>query len=104
MECLPVERLPEGDEWIYELKLDGYRAQGIRTSHGAKILSKNGKGLSKKFPTVASAIDQALMEQTVVDGELVAFDEDGRPSFNVMQNAGPGDHVVFFAFDLLVDR
>jgi bifunctional non-homologous end joining protein LigD len=104
MECLQVERLPEDDDWIYELKLDGYRAQGIRDSRGARVLSKNGKDLSKKFPAVATALDHALMEQTVVDGELVAFDEDGRPSFNVMQNAGPKDHVVFFAFDLLVDR
>lgn len=104
MECLPVERLPEGDDWTYELKLDGYRAQGIRDARGARILSKNGKDLSKKFPAVMAAINDALMEQTAVDGELVAFDEDGRPSFNVMQNAGPDDHVVFFAFDILADR
>lgn len=104
MECLPVERLPEGEDWIYELKLDGYRAQAIRDAKGIHLFSKNGNNLSKKFPAVTAALGTALEEQTTMDGELVAFDEDGRPSFNVMQNAGPETQVAFFAFDLLVDR
>lgn len=64
MECLPVERLPEGDDWIYELKLDGYRAQGVKGSQGARVLSKNGKDLSKKFPAVTAALDDALRLST----------------------------------------
>src|ERR1700691_2532775 len=55
MECLPVERLSEGDEWVFELKLDGYRAEGIHDTHGIRLLSKNGKDLSKKYPGVASS-------------------------------------------------
>jgi bifunctional non-homologous end joining protein LigD len=50
MECLPVARLPEGAEWIYELKLDGYRAQAIRDSKGVRVLSRNGKDLTRKYP------------------------------------------------------
>jgi len=104
MECLPVDHLPEGDEWVYELKLDGYRSEGIRDTDGVRILSRNGNDVSKKYPRVVAALGSALMKQTVVDGELVAFDDGGRPSFNVMQNAGQGTHVVFFVFDILVDR
>jgi DNA ligase D-like protein (predicted ligase) len=102
MECLPVERLPEGDEWALELKLDGYRAQGIRDANRVRLLSRNGKDLSKKYPHVVAALEKALMTDTVVDGELVGF-ENGRPSFNALQNAGPETLVMFFVFDLLVD-
>jgi bifunctional non-homologous end joining protein LigD len=104
MECLPVERLPEGDGWIFELKLDGYRAQALRDAKGVRLLSKNGKDFSKKYPHVVRALDRALMIDTVVDGELVAFDDDGRPSFKVLQDARPDTPVAFFVFDLLMDR
>ena len=51
-----------------------------------------------------AAFAHALMKLTVVDGELVAFDEDGRPSFNAMQNSEPETRVVFFVFDVLIDQ
>jgi DNA ligase D-like protein (predicted ligase) len=104
MECLPVERLPEGDQWVFELKLDGYRAQGLRDAKGGRLLSKNGKDLGRKYPHVVRALDRALMMDSVIDGELVAFDDDGRPSFNVLQNAQPDTPIAFFVFDLLMDR
>jgi DNA ligase D-like protein (predicted ligase) len=104
MECLPVQKLAEGDGWIYELKLDGYRAQGIYDSGEVRLLSKNGKDLSKKFPLVTSALHDALYEGTVIDGELVATDVEGRPSFNALQNATPHTPVAFYAFDILTHR
>jgi ATP-dependent DNA ligase len=64
MECLAVERLPEGDEWVFELKLDGYRTQAIRDGRGVRLLSKNGKDLSKKYPHVVRALGGALMVDT----------------------------------------
>jgi hypothetical protein len=87
MECLPVANLPEGPDWVYELKLDGFRGQAIRDRDGVHLLSKNGKDFSKKFPQVFAALGKALPMGTAVDGELVAFDEDGRTSFNAIQNA-----------------
>ena len=104
MECLPVDRLPESDEWIFELKLDGYRAQGIRDAKGVRLLSKNGKDFSKKYPHVVRGLEKALVMDTVVDGELVAFDGDGQQNFAVLQDAGPDTLVAFFVFDLLMDR
>jgi len=104
MECLPVNELPESPDWVYELKLDGFRGQAIRDNRGVRLLSKNGKDFSNRFPQVCAALKEALPLGTAVDGELVAFDERGYPSFNAIQNASAATNIVFFAFDILVDR
>ena len=52
MECLPVANLPDAPGWIYELKLDGFRAQAIRDQSGVHLFSRNGKDFSKKLPQV----------------------------------------------------
>ena len=104
MECLPVARIPEGEDWIYELKLDGYRAQAIRDSKGARVLSRNGKDLTKKYPLLVRGLNDAIAADTALDGELVAFDDAGLPSFNALQNATRETNVVFFAFDVLVSE
>src|SRR5438477_2073612 len=104
MECLPVARLPEGDTWVYELKLDGYRAQAIRDIKGVRLLSRNGKDLTKKYPLVIRDLSDAIAPDTALDGELVAFDDAGNLSFNALQNATPETSVVFFGFDVLVSQ
>jgi bifunctional non-homologous end joining protein LigD len=60
MECLPVNELPESPDWVYELKLDGFRGQGIRDKSGVHLFSRNGKDFSKKFPLVFAALKEAL--------------------------------------------
>jgi len=104
MECLLVATLPEGEEWIYELKLDGYRAQAIRDSKGVRVLSRNGKDLTKRYPLLLKGLNDAIAADTALDGELVAFDDAGLPSFNALQNATRDTKVVFFAFDVLVSE
>jgi len=104
MECLPVGNLPEGPGWVYELKLDGYRGQAIHDRRGVRILSRRGKDFSRKYPGVCTALKSALPLGTSVDGELVAFDETGKLSFNALQNADANTNVAFFVFDLLVHR
>jgi bifunctional non-homologous end joining protein LigD len=104
MDCLPVASLPDAPGWVYELKLDGFRGQGIRDKRGVHLLSRNGKDFSKKFPQVCAALKEALPLGTAVDGELVAFDESGHPSFNAIQNASAETNIVFFVFDVLVNR
>jgi bifunctional non-homologous end joining protein LigD len=104
MECLPVSRIPEGDEWIYELKLDGYRAQAIRDRAGIRLLSRRGKDLTKSYPRVSRELLDALDVDTALDGELVAFDDEGNLSFNALQTAASGTNVIFFAFDILVSQ
>lgn len=104
MECLPVLKIPEGDAWTYELKLDGFRAQAIRDLRSVRLLSRNGKDFTKKYPVVVQELYAALEPDTALDGELVAFDDAGKMSFNALQNAKPETTVVFFAFDVLVSR
>ena len=104
MQALGVDRLPEGAEWIYEVKLDGYRAQAI-SSRGVEVqlLSRNGLDLGHRFPALSAALAHALPANSVVDGELVALDPEGRPKFNLLQNyASSSAPVVFFAFDLMM--
>lgn len=102
MLCLAVPKIPEGPEWQYELKLDGYRAIGVRTKRGAELWSRNQKDFSRRFASVTHAFE-SLPVDTVVDGEIVAVDEYGRPCFNSLQNFDRSQQtILFFAFDLLL--
>ncbi len=90
--------MPEGSKWQYEIKLDGYRALAIRAADRAQLLSRNRNSLRSRFPDVVKAIEE-LEPGTMLDGEIVALDPKGRPSFNLLQNTkGP---VLYYAFDLL---
>jgi DNA ligase D-like protein (predicted ligase) len=100
MLCLAVSDLPSGPQWEYELKLDGYRAIGLKTHSRTVLLSRNGKDFTRRFQPVARALE-ALPDETVVDGEVVALDETGRPSFNLLQNYATSEYtLVFYAFDV----
>ena len=102
MECAPVRQISEGEGWVYELKLDGFRGQAIRDQSGVRLYSRNGKDFTRKYPQVVASLTAALRPGTVLDGELVAFDLNGRPSFAAMQDADAASNVVFFAFDVLM--
>jgi DNA ligase D-like protein (predicted ligase) len=97
MLCLAVKELPTGPEWSYELKLDGYRALGLKTAGHVRLFSRNGKDFSTRFPGVTRALD-ALPDETLIDGEVVAVDEHGRPSFSNLQNFDRAP--IFYTFDL----
>jgi bifunctional non-homologous end joining protein LigD len=98
-----VKRLPEGDEWIYELKFDGYRALILKDHEHVEIRSRKNKDLTRMYPRVAAAGLKLNAYQAVVDGEIVALDVKGRPSFQALQHRGshPAHQVSFYAFDLL---
>lgn len=102
MKCLLVSRLPEGPEWAYEIKLDGYRAQALCDGKATRLLSRNGKDLAGRFPSILRELAAAFPADSVVDGELVALDPSGKPSFSLIQNSATSrTEIVFFAFDLL---
>jgi bifunctional non-homologous end joining protein LigD len=104
MECLPVNALPEGPEWSLELKLDGYRMEAVCTGRRLELLSRRNNSFTSKFPHVASALS-GLPAGTVLDGELVALDHEGRPRFSLLQNhRSSRAPTVFFAFDILFHR
>jgi bifunctional non-homologous end joining protein LigD len=102
MLLLRTERLPEGPDWIFELKLDGYRALAIKSAGRIQLRSRNGNDFNARYAGVVKALT-AIPDETVLDGELVALDEDGKPSFNTLQNYGSaGVTVIFYIFDILV--
>ncbi len=98
-----VKKLPEGDEWIYELKFDGYRALVIKDDQQVEFRSRKNKDLTGMYPGIAAAGLRLKADQAVVDGEIVALDAQGSPSFQALQHRGshPGHRIVFYAFDLL---
>jgi DNA ligase D-like protein (predicted ligase) len=100
MECLPVSKLPDGPQWLYEIKLDGYRALAVK-SNGVALLSRRRKSLNRQFPYIVEALAD-LPAGTVVDGEVVAIDDSGRPDFNLLQNYRAGAaRIRYYIFDLL---
>lgn len=102
MACLQVADLPTGSDWGYELKLDGYRAIAFKTRGRIHLRSRNGKDFSHRFSSLARAL-KPLSDETVVDGEVVALDANGRPSFNLLQNSAAHEYsLVFYLFDLLM--
>jgi bifunctional non-homologous end joining protein LigD len=98
-----VDRLPEGDDWLYEVKFDGYRALLIKRGERFEIRSRNDKDLTSAYPSVAVAARRLNADTAVIDGEIVAVDTAGRPSFQALQHrsAHPAHAIVFYAFDLL---
>jgi bifunctional non-homologous end joining protein LigD len=97
-----ADQLPVGDEWLYEIKWDGYRALGYVRNGEAKLVSRNGNDLTARFPEVAKALGRAMKSpDCVVDGEVCALDEQGRPSFSAMQQGKAGTPVVYELFDVL---
>jgi bifunctional non-homologous end joining protein LigD len=102
MLLLRTEKLPEGADWLYELKFDGYRALAIKANGAVKLRSRNDKDFNARYPAIVKALTP-MPDDTVIDGEIVALDPDGRPSFNLLQNYGSVDAPLhFFAFDVLI--
>ena len=89
-------------DWMWEPKLDGYRALALIDGHGVKLRSRRGLELGGDFPRLADELGNQLIESMVLDGEIVAFDASGKPSFGAMQNrGGTTERAVFYCFDLL---
>lgn len=91
-------------DWIFETKLDGYRAIAVIDSTGkARLWSRNPLPLESKFPMVLDAVDQLKLRSTIVDGEIVALDQKGIPRFQFLQQwqKRPTAPIVYFLFDLL---
>jgi bifunctional non-homologous end joining protein LigD len=104
MLLLRTDALPSGEQWLYELKLDGYRAIAFKRNGAIQLRSRNDNDFNGRYPAVVEALAK-LPENTVIDGEVVAFDQEGRPSFNALQNYGSAPApVVYYVFDVMVPR
>lgn len=102
MECAPVSKLAEGPSWIYEVKLDGYRAIAVKSGHSANLFSRRRKSFNAQYPHIIEALHD-LPKGIVLDGEIVALDDEGHPNFNLLQQfRRERKRIFYFAFDLLV--
>jgi bifunctional non-homologous end joining protein LigD len=84
MLSLAVPAIPEGTEWAYEIKFDGYRTEASRPEAECNLRSCYNANFNARFPAIARALE-ALPDETVNDGETVAYDAKSHPSFNVLQ-------------------
>lgn len=102
-----ASRPPAGDNWLYEIKFDGYRLM-VRIDQGNVILfTKNGYDWTKRMPLLAKELLSLPVRSAWLDGEVVVQDEEGRPVFSSLQSAfssGKTDALCFFAFDMLFDN
>jgi len=102
MLLLRTDSLPSGDQWLYELKLDGYRAIAFKRDGKIHLRSRNDNDFTTRYRGVLKGLEE-LPDNTVIDGEIVAFGEDGRPSFNALQNYGSAaTPVLYYIFDVMV--
>ena len=102
MLLLRTSALPEASAWSYELKMDGYRALAIKASGKVMLRSRNNNDFNGRYPAVAKAL-ATIPDETVLDGEVVALDATGRPSFNLLQNYGSAKAaIVYYVFDVLI--
>ena len=102
MLLLKTDILPNDSGWQYELKLDGYRTIAFKSDGKLHLRSRNDKDFSERYARVVDGLAK-LPEETVIDGEVVAFDEEGRPSFNALQNSGSArTPVVYYVFDVMI--
>ncbi|MET3825108.1 bifunctional non-homologous end joining protein LigD [Sphingomonas sp. PvP055] len=99
--CTLVDSVPTGNQWLHEVKYDGYRALIAVAKGKAKVFTRSGLDWTDKFQAIADAVAKLPVDTALFDGEIVAF-KDGRPDFSTLKNAiASGGDMTFFAFDLL---
>ena len=104
MKAKLVEKRPTTGDWIYELKFDGIRLIAVKNKEKLSLLSRNQNDLSARFPEIVDAVKNLPADECVLDGEVVALDEQGGSSFQLLQARemeGRKSPIYFYAFDLL---
>lgn len=99
-----VSNAPEGDDWLHEVKLDGYRLFARLENGRPQLLTRNDQDWTRRFPRLAEVLKELPVERAVLDGEAVVLGSDGISSFGRLQealSAGRTDNVIYQAFDLL---
>jgi bifunctional non-homologous end joining protein LigD len=102
--CTLVDEAPAGDEWIHEIKFDGYRIVARVEAGRVRLLSRNGEDWTTRFQSVANAVAGLPVSRALFDGEVCVVESDGTTSFQALQNAlgeGEARAVTYFVFDLV---
>jgi bifunctional non-homologous end joining protein LigD len=98
------KEVPEGEQWVHEIKFDGYRLEARIERGNVTLLTRNNLDWTKRFSRVAKALATLDVETAILDGEVVVEREDGTTSFSELVadlKAGAGGRMVYYAFDLL---
>jgi len=104
MKARLVDDPPAHGDWIYELKFDGIRAIAVKEGAKVSLISRNGNKLDTRFPEIRDAVKQLSVKNCVIDGEVVALDDEGRSSFQLLQALemeGRKAPLRLYVFDLL---
>jgi len=97
-----VAKLPEGRDWVYEIKQDGYRAIALIEASSAMLYSMSGQDYSSQFRQIVFALQTLRRGNLVLDGEIVALDQNGRANFQELQNRRTSRQpIVYYVFDVL---
>lgn len=99
-----LEKPPTAGDWLYELKFDGIRLIAVKKGEKVNLISRNGNELAARFPEVAEAVGALPIKDCVIDGEVVALDEKGGSSFQLLQARemeGRQSPIYYYVFDLL---
>jgi len=100
-----VDAPPQGDGWLHEIKLDGYRLLAYVSEGAARLFTRNGKDWTNSFPSLSAALEKLPVKSAVLDMEAVMLDETGKSSFQALQAAlgegGDRARIVAYVFDLL---
>jgi bifunctional non-homologous end joining protein LigD len=102
--CLPrlAQRPPAGPGWIHEIKHDGFRIMARRDAAGARLFTRKGNDFTKRFPTIAAAIEALSARSCFVDGEVIVCDENGLVVFDLIRRRRSSHaDAILCAFDLL---
>jgi bifunctional non-homologous end joining protein LigD len=98
-----VKDVPQGEGWLHEIKFDGYRLLAMLSGGKARLLTRNGKDWTRKFPAIAQAVEALPVSDGIFDGEVVVMDEQGISNFQKLQNAlkgGKNQPLAYYIFDL----
>ncbi|MET4231968.1 ATP-dependent DNA ligase [Bradyrhizobium sp. I1.8.5] len=98
-----IDRVPTGDRWIHEIKLDGYRVQVHLANKAVKVFTRRGHDWTNRFRKVANDAWHVRARAAIIDAEIVVPAADGTTDFSVLQNElkGASTKIVLVAFDLL---
>jgi bifunctional non-homologous end joining protein LigD len=95
MECRRVPTLPEGHDWLYGIKQDGYRAIGLVDGNSAMLYSISGQDYSSQFRHIAFSLQSLRRGDLILDGEIVALDEKDEPVSRNSRTAAPAGDQLF---------
>ena len=101
--CLPskTDKLPSGGQWLHEIKHDGFRVIARKDGDRVRLYSRPGNDMTRRFPLIIEALERLRSRSCIIDGEALACDHHGLPSFDRLRYRCHDDRVFLYAFDLI---